>query len=73
MHAPDPGEPAGLDDHCLVHQFIRTHGRRPTAEELRTLGDRPVEAPPVVQPPRSTTSRALSGVRRELARFVHRL
>lgn len=72
MRATDPVEPAGLDDHCLVHQFIRTHGRRPTTEELRALAGLTV-APAVVPRPGTTRSRGLSGVRRELARFVHRL
>jgi len=24
------------DEHCAVHHFIRVHGRRPTADELRS-------------------------------------
>ncbi len=71
MRSTDPVEPTGLDDHWLVHQFIRTHGRRPTAEELRTLQERAELVAPVSRP-RTRTS-GMTGVRREIARFVNRL
>ena len=76
MRSTDPVEPTGLDDHCLVHQFIRIHGRRPTAEELSSLADGavavPPRVPPVVPPARRSTPGAVSGLRRELARLINR-
>ena len=71
MRPTDPVEPA-VFDHCLVHQFIRTHGRRPTGEELRALQERADVVPPVVIRPRASASAGLSGVRRELSKLVNR-
>ncbi|GAA1435034.1 hypothetical protein GCM10009641_30060 [Mycobacterium cookii] len=63
---------ATAEDHCLVHHFIRQHGRRPTAEELTAL------APPVVvpaaRPPGDAQAHGLvRAVRRDVARLLSRL
>jgi hypothetical protein len=61
------------DDHCLVHHFIRTHGRRPTADELAGI-TATVVVPPA---PRSATEMPAPSLvhtmRREVARLVNRL
>ncbi|MEV7431745.1 MULTISPECIES: hypothetical protein [unclassified Nocardioides] len=70
---------AGVDEHCAVHQFIRVHGRRPTAEELarcqRTAPPLPVATgaagPPV---PAAGPAAAVTGrVRRDIARLIARI
>ncbi|NYE37622.1 hypothetical protein F4692_002755 [Nocardioides cavernae] len=71
MPPQTPGRSAGTEDHCLVHQFIRTHGRRPTDAELEDMG---------ASTAGSTPGRHLAApsglawlLRREVARLVHRL
>ena len=71
MRAADPGRLPAEVDHCAVHQFIRVHGRRPTAEELAdglTGPDR--TGAPAPDPARASQPGAL---RREVARLIHRL
>ncbi|CAN0425830.1 unnamed protein product [Phaeothamnion confervicola] len=64
--------PAVAQDHCLVHPFIRRHGRRPTAEELADL-----VGTTVVPAPRASRDGQAHGLvhalRREVARLVARL
>ena len=67
MRSPDPVTPSTGDDHCLVHHFIRTHGRRPSPDELRALHEHADAARHTV--PASAITRA---VRRELAKLVSR-
>ena len=63
-----PLVPAAVD-HCLVHHFIRNHGRRPLPTELAMLegcpGGRSAE-----QPDGSALARATL---RRVAQLVHRL
>jgi hypothetical protein len=61
------------DDHCLVHHFIRTHGRRPSAEELSALQDRAAMTVPA-SPPQHTpvAGELMAAVRREVAKLVNR-
>ncbi|MGF9753759.1 hypothetical protein AAII07_01025 [Microvirga sp. 0TCS3.31] len=64
------------DDHCLVHHFIRMHGRRPTAEELSALrpGPAAIAATAPAPPPQHTAMPGglTAAVRRELAKLVTR-
>jgi hypothetical protein len=72
MSTTGPARPVSAEEHCLVHHFIRAHGRRPTADELDELVRRAV----VVPAPRRHAATAPSlaqSLRRELARLVGRL
>lgn len=63
----------GYDDHCLIHHFIRAHGRVPSADELRALreqGTVPDEQP---RQGGGVSRTPAPGLRRELARLMHRL
>jgi hypothetical protein len=70
MHTNDPSTPDVYDEHCLVHHFIRTTGRRPTVDELRALR----EQPSVPRPRGAVVADAIpQALRREVARLIHRL
>lgn len=82
MHADDLG--SDLPDPCLVHHFIRVHGRRPDADELSEIerhtdpyGDDVV--PPNTPGPlnASATARETTPLpwvlRREVARLLGRI
>jgi hypothetical protein len=61
-------------DQCLVHHFIRSHGRRPTETELTRLRLDLAARVPVPAPRRSSTPAGLlPALRREVARLVSRL
>jgi hypothetical protein len=63
----------GVDDHCLVHHFIRANGRRPSADELLTLSKQLlVSAGPDHRRGQSSGSLP-QALRREVARLIHRL
>lgn len=69
---------AGVDEHCAVHQFIRVHGRRPTAEELarcqRTAPAVPVSTGAAGPPALAAGPAAVTGrVRRDIARLIARI
>lgn len=71
MNTIDPSSPDDYDEHCLVHHFIRSTGRRPTADELRALRQQP-------RVPRPRPTAVVPGVHlqvmlREVARLIHRL
>jgi len=73
MRTDDQFPTDDLDAHCWVHHFIRTHGRRPTDQELQALRDS-AAGPPMPRPRRAAVSETLPGaVRRELARLIQRL
>lgn len=77
MLAPELGSPAAPDDHCLVHHFIRTHGRRPSADELMSLRGGGAAVPPVVPPVvptvhAATPAAVAQALRREVARLLAR-
>lgn len=76
MSSPERGgyvEPVTSEDHCLVHHFIRTHGRRPSASELQLLRRRmPVPQARAV-PTRATAKPVLGLLRRSAAKLVSRL
>ena len=63
---------ATAEDHCLVHHFIRRHGRRPTAEELAAL-EAPIGVPAPRLPRDAQTHGLAHALRREVARLVARL
>ena len=63
----------GYDDHCLIHHFIRAHGRVPRADELRALRAQGTVSAEHPRQGRAVSSTAAHGLRRELARLVHRL
>jgi hypothetical protein len=65
----DQSAPAPHDDHCLVHHFIRTHGRRPDDDELQALRERVA----VPRPRRSGPPLLSQALRREAARLIQRL
>src|SRR4051794_22981644 len=58
-----------VDDRCLVHHFIRIHGRQPTVEELLALRDRPPGMRAGAPPPQLGRSSVPIGMRREVAKF----
>jgi hypothetical protein len=73
MSSDELTSPAQAEDHCLVHHFIRTHGRRPTADELADLvGTRVAPPAPRVSDAARGPSR-LHAMRREVASLVSRL
>ncbi|MBD3927434.1 hypothetical protein IEZ26_22620 [Nocardioides cavernae] len=59
------------DDHCVVHQFIRRHGRSPTPEEVIALRSSAVAtgARATADDERSALTQV---VRREVVRLIHR-
>ena len=60
--------------HCLVHHFIRAHGRRPTLDELADLRALSPEPPRVPGPRHAAAPPGLArSWRREVARLVHRI
>ncbi|MFC7725509.1 hypothetical protein ACFQW6_10350 [Nocardioides sp. GCM10028917] len=64
-----------FDDQCLIHHFIRVHGRSPHADELDALREQatvPAEQPGKAVPVGLAVSSTAHGFRRELARLVHR-
>jgi hypothetical protein len=65
--------PDGYDDQCLVHHFIRAHGRRPQPDELRAVREEVVVAAGHPREDGRAASTSHHGLRRELARLVHRL
>jgi hypothetical protein len=66
-------EPVTAEDHCLVHHFIRTHGRRPSASELQLLRRRmPVPQARAV-PSWAPAMPVLGVLRRGVAKLVSRL
>lgn len=76
QHDPLDALDADLDavDHCLVHHFIRAHGRRPTRPELDDLRARASESPRVPGPRHAAAPAGLArSWRREVARLVHRI
>jgi len=68
MRSVDVDAP-GPVDHCLIHQFIRVHGRRPSREELAALYGQPRSRPAgnMRVPHVSTRS-----IRRAIAQMVSR-
>lgn len=79
MSGPHPTILASIDDHCLIHHFIRLHGRAPSTDELAalrngetapTLDARLAQADPVRPAAPGGLNR---GVRREIARLINRL
>jgi hypothetical protein len=73
MNTDQQPAPDGYDDQCLVHHFIRAHGRRPKPDELRALREEVVVAAGHSREDGPTASTSHHGLRRELARLVHRL
>ena len=59
------------DDHCVVHQFIRRHGRSPTPEEVSALRSGTVATG--ARAAASDRARAVltQVVRREVVRLIH--
>lgn len=66
---------AGVDDPCVVHQFIRIYGRRPTAQELDHCRQESTLSLPARQTAVAVGSvvRVTGLVRRGLARALVRL
>lgn len=74
MDIDDPSGAAAPDDHCLVHHFIRTHGRTPDADELRLLRQSWAASAAVPGPRPAADHPAFpQALRREVARLIHRL
>ena len=63
VDAPEPVE------HCMIHQFIRLHGRRPSPEELAALHGRARPAPALGLLVQHGSTRA---IRRVIAQIVSR-
>lgn len=78
MLSTDPVAPLALDDHCLVHHFIRTHGRRPDPDELEALVRRATGGVATARSgdgaagTQRRTGVVAGTLRKELARFVNR-
>jgi hypothetical protein len=74
MRPDDRVEPAGLDEQCLIHHFIRAYGRRPSTEELSAFRSAGATRAPTPSRQHMAMSGALAGtVRREFAKLVTRL
>ena len=59
-----------IDDHCLVHHFIRIFGYRPSADQLQALRESGLVARVRHDSPPLNLPRV---VRRQAARLIHHL